>query len=156
MTLLIQVIGSFLTQARDSATKATISKNQGLINSRAQAPHTALTMHKGTSRRSSFSTNGTSTTSSLTPATQTTLATKLIEMKYFPQSISDLVQLNNLSSQVGGPYPVLSSPIPPLGIYQQLFSQQNPPGQNISDLSKYDPTLDANHTLHAPRSSIIF
>ena len=37
MTLVIGVVGGFLTQARDAATKTTLNKIQGLLNSRAQA-----------------------------------------------------------------------------------------------------------------------
>jgi len=151
MTLVIQVVGAFLTQARDSATKATINKNQGLINSRAQALNRLLMRN-----RNNFVTGQNEFlllsqvvpgANSMPVATQKTLATKLIEMKYFPQNIPDISQgiFANKANAAGGtptgPFAVLYN------TYLQIFNQANPPGQNISDLANYNPTLDANHAL---------
>src|SRR5262249_19346784 len=53
-TIALQVVGGLIGQARDAATKATISKIQGLLNTRAQAFDRMTVMRpdgKGTVRR---------------------------------------------------------------------------------------------------------
>jgi len=141
MTLLIQVVGAFITQARDSATKATVEKNQGLINSRAQA-FNRLIMRKGYVSgsveyqwvKANYSNN---------PTSWNTLATKLLEEKFFPQNIQDLTNPVFLN-QSTGPFQTLYA------AYLAVFNGPNPPGQNLqNNLGNYSPALDQNHTLRS-------
>jgi hypothetical protein len=144
MTLVIRVVGAFITQSRDAATKATISKNQGLINSRAQA-FNRLVMRKGFLPGSVEMQYVTQYYSGASASTQNALATKLLELKYFPQRVQELG--NSVSAtqqtQVHQLYANLITK------YLAVFSLPQPPGQNIASLDKYNPALDANHTLRS-------
>ena len=75
MTLTISVVGAFITQARDAATKTTLNKIQGLVNSRAQAL-IRLTMRKG------YVTT--------TDSVKKVIGMKNVERKYFPQQVAEL------------------------------------------------------------------
>ena len=149
MTLVIQVVGAFITQARDSATKATVGKLQGLSNSRAQALN-RLTMRTGFVNGSAEMgyVKYNPVFQNVSPQAQPILATKYLEMKFFPQSIQDITQTLFVSSttnggETNGTYPAL------FNSYKTFFSNPQPPGQNLSKLQDYDPTLDANHTLRS-------
>jgi len=75
MSFLISIVGAFLTQARDAATKSTLNKIQGLTNSRAQAMQ-RLTMRKG------FVTT--------TDPLQKVVGMKVVEARYFPQRVVEI------------------------------------------------------------------
>ena len=144
MTLVISVVGAFITQARDAATKTTIGKIQGLTNSRAQAFSRLIVPRRmyvpGTVEMQYVNSNY----PALSPSAKTTIATKLLEKKFFPQRINELVQ------------PLDFNPAMRRNIYEKymaIFSQSQPPGQNISNLSQYLPALDLNN--HTLRSSEI-
>ena len=99
-TLTLQVAGGLISQARESATKSTISKIQSLLNSRAQA-FQRLTMRSGYLTGSSdyqfFSTSGYS--ASLTK----TLTLKALQRKFFPQVQSDAMLTNpSLNPNIAG------------------------------------------------------
>ena len=88
-TLTLQVVGGLLGQARDSATKATISKVQTLLNSRSQAFDRLLKRKGylvGTVEYSAAQTNYPNAPVS----TQKIVAIKYLQMKYFPQLASDV------------------------------------------------------------------
>ena len=88
-TLTLQVVGGLLGQARDSATKATISKVQTLLNSRSQAFDRLLKRKGylvGTTEFRAAQTNYPNAPFS----TQQIVAIKYLQMKYFPQRASDV------------------------------------------------------------------
>jgi prepilin-type N-terminal cleavage/methylation domain-containing protein len=127
MTLVVSVMGAFISQARDAATKSTLNKVQGLANQRAQALN-RLTLRKGY----------VTTTDPL----QKAIGAKLAERRYFPQRVIEL----NLADQTDlyGKYVAQFSQPPPLG-----QSLPNPNGLVPGDLSQYDWTKDSNHTLRS-------
>jgi prepilin-type N-terminal cleavage/methylation domain-containing protein len=102
MTITVAVVGGLLGQAREAATNTTLSKIQSLMNSRRQA-FDRLTQRKG------FFT-GTfeyQFAQKFFPASTTKpVASKLLQMKYFPQSANDLnflmftVYQNNPAAQL--------------------------------------------------------
>lgn len=146
MTLVVQVVGQFLTMARDAATKSTIAKTQGLIDSRAQA-FSRLIMRKGYLSGSveMQSVIQDPNYSTLSLAAQKTIATKSLEMKFFPQRVVELGNPVSAAQQ----YQVNQLYLNLITKYMAVFSLQQPPGQNISNLSQYDWTRDANATLRS-------
>jgi prepilin-type N-terminal cleavage/methylation domain-containing protein len=87
-TLTLQVVGGLLGQARDSATKATISKVQSLLNSRSQA-FDRLLKRKGYLTGTTEYTSLTTVPPTYPKSTQSILAIKMLQKKYFPQRYSD-------------------------------------------------------------------
>jgi prepilin-type N-terminal cleavage/methylation domain-containing protein len=93
MTLTVSVVGAFIGQARETATTTTLTKIQALMNSRRQA-FNRLLLRKGFLTNSfeyqyaksmSQSPSLNMPSSAIKP-----VATKLLQMKYFPQSANDL------------------------------------------------------------------
>ena len=87
MTLTLQVVGGLISQARDSATKATLAKVQTLLNSRSQAFDRIIKRKgylTGTVEYTSF--NGAGYTTTL----QNILAIKELQKKFFPQNYADV------------------------------------------------------------------
>lgn len=111
MSIVISIVGAFLTQARDASTKSTLGKVQGLANQRAMALNRLLL------RRGAVTT---------TDATQKVLASKQVQIRFFPQRIAEL----SASDQ-----PALYA------AYQNQFSIQN--------LALYDPTQDPKANLRS-------
>jgi prepilin-type N-terminal cleavage/methylation domain-containing protein len=104
MTLTVGIVGSFLDQARHSATQATLSKIQALMNSRRQA-FDRLVQRKGFVTNSpeyqvalslSQNKNYTILSSAVKP-----IAIKLLQMKYFPQTAADLNELMSFYGMIG-------------------------------------------------------
>ncbi|HEY3968783.1 MAG TPA: type II secretion system protein [Planctomycetaceae bacterium] len=99
MTLTVKVVGAFLDQARSTATQSTLSKIQSLMNSRRQA-FDRLTQRKGffTTTPEYFYAQQTSKspTMNMPSSAIKPYASKLLQMKYFPQSASDLNNLMTL------------------------------------------------------------
>lgn len=121
MTLVISVVGSFITHARDSATRATIEKIESLLNARSQA-FNRLIMRKGflqgTPEFQAVSVN----MSALPQSTQKIIAIKFLEMKYFPQRPQDFNELMGLFQanpptqlQLAALYPNLFNGVAPKG-----------------------------------------
>jgi prepilin-type N-terminal cleavage/methylation domain-containing protein len=88
-TLTLQVVGGLLGQARDSATKATIYKVQTLLNSRSQA-FDRLLKRKGYLVGTVEYSNAQNQYPNAPNSTQKIIATKWLQMKYFPQRASDV------------------------------------------------------------------
>ncbi len=121
MTLTVKVVGAFLDQARNSATTSTLSKIQSLMNSRRQA-FDRLTQRKGffttTPEYLYAQSTSRSPTMNMPSSAIKPVASKLLQMKYFPQSSSDLTNLmqtvyqNNTAAQLqfANMYPKLFQP----------------------------------------------
>lgn len=90
-TLTLQVVGGLLDGARDAATKATMSKVQSLLNSRAQALDRIL-KRKGYLAGSVEYANAQQNFSTYPVSTQKIIAAKDVERKFFPQSKIDVDQ----------------------------------------------------------------
>jgi prepilin-type N-terminal cleavage/methylation domain-containing protein len=93
MTLTIYVVGSFVTQAREAATQATIRKIQSMLNQRAEALQRMLKRKGYLDGSNEFLTTGralANTYSISNAQLQRILATKLIYRKYFPQQLSEV------------------------------------------------------------------
>jgi prepilin-type N-terminal cleavage/methylation domain-containing protein len=88
-TLTLQVVGGLLSQAKDAATKATISKVQSLLNSRSQA-FDRLLKRKGYLVGTIEYSVVQQTYPNLPNSTQKIIAIKNLEKKYFPQLYSDV------------------------------------------------------------------
>ena len=127
MGMVVSIIGAFLTQARDAATKSTLNKVQGLANQRAQALN-RLSMRKGAI--------------TTTDPMQKILAIKSVTARYFPQRVVELSYADQ---------PALYTKL------VNVFSQAPPVGQSLpnpnnlpqGDLTQYKPTLDPFHTLRS-------
>jgi len=87
-TLTLQVVGGLVGQARETATKTTISKIQGLLNQRGQALQ-RLTMRKGFLTGSAEYQNDAGLAAG-NANLQAVLATKDLQRKYFPQILLDV------------------------------------------------------------------
>jgi prepilin-type N-terminal cleavage/methylation domain-containing protein len=89
VTLVVQVIGSFLSQAKDSATKATLTKIQALLNSRQQAFDRLIQRNQYVEQSYEYTVTTAGyrdTKNNQFPAsTRRILAIKLLQRKYFPQ-----------------------------------------------------------------------
>ncbi|HLJ10082.1 MAG TPA: type II secretion system protein [Planctomycetaceae bacterium] len=117
MTLILSVVGAFISQARDSATKATISKIQALLNSRAQAFDRQM-------KRKGYLTGSleyqyvalTPPYSNLPLSTQKIIATKILEARYFPQRYGEIYD----ATLYGAP----ATNVP--GLYQNATAGQVP------------------------------
>jgi prepilin-type N-terminal cleavage/methylation domain-containing protein len=96
MTLSLQVVGGALEQSRVSATQATISKIQGMINQRAQALDRQI-LRKGFLSGSLELASVKKKYPAIPSGTQDILAKKILEIRYFPQRPADLYD--------GGLYP---------------------------------------------------
>ncbi|MBI3865191.1 MAG: type II secretion system protein [Planctomycetia bacterium] len=122
MSITIAVVGAFIGQARDSATTTTLSKIQSLMDSRRRA-FDRLIQRKG------FLTGSTEYIAAgpgfygLQGQTQKIVAIKLLQVKYFPQSASDL----NFLLQVYGANNAAKEQLALM--YPKLFVQplSNPP-----------------------------
>lgn len=92
VTLVVQVLGAFVGQAKESATKVTISKIQGLLSSRQQAFDRLM------KRRGYLQTTPEYLQASgYNEPIRSILAIKLLEIKYFPQRYPEVntgLQLN--------------------------------------------------------------
>ncbi len=85
-TLVLQVAGGLISNAREAATKATISKIQAILNTRQQA-FERLTMRKGYLTGSSEYQSEAVTAANLgNPNLQPILAMKDLQRKFFPQT----------------------------------------------------------------------
>lgn len=90
VTLVVQVLGAFVSQAKESATKVTLSKIQALLSARQQALD-RLIHRKGyliNSQQFAAARNY----SSLTTNQQNIIAVKFMEQNYFPQKWMDILQ----------------------------------------------------------------
>jgi prepilin-type N-terminal cleavage/methylation domain-containing protein len=139
MTLTVKVVGAFLDQARSTATQSTLSKIQSLMNSRRQA-FDRLTQRKGfftTTPEYVFAQANYST------AAAKPVASKLLQMKYFPQSANDL---NFLMFQVyvGNPTAQLQF----ANMYPKLFQPFVQPAP--SAISSFVAPLVATNSLGNP------
>jgi type II secretory pathway pseudopilin PulG len=143
MTLVVRVVGQFLTMARDAATKSTLSKAQGILDSRAQYLG-RLALRRGYVSGSSemYDVNQDPVLQNLPQATKNIIAVKDMELKYFPQGVVELggSLFNNKQYPIYGPL---------IDTYRNTFCNPQPPGQNISNISQYQASLDANHTLRS-------
>jgi prepilin-type N-terminal cleavage/methylation domain-containing protein len=120
MSMVVSIIGVFITQARDAATKSTLNKVQGLANQRAQAL-SRLTMRKG------FVTT--------TDPLQKILTVKNREAQFFPQNIPDLVRGYLPNDPQNPNYSICST-------YNSQFSL------NLN-FAAYSIANDPNHTLRS-------
>jgi prepilin-type N-terminal cleavage/methylation domain-containing protein len=145
-TITLGVVGGLLSQARDSATRATLSKVQGLLNSRAQA-FDRLTKRKG------YVVGTTEYNQGIIPSygaalpqqsTRVMLATKLLQAKFFPQYAGELYD------------PGLASP----GIYAKPAGRPsiyNPPNSTFVNSEIFYDFLTQSNTLgDSPVASDMF
>jgi len=96
MTMIISVVGAFLTQAKDAATKTTLNKIQGLLNSRAQAFDRLIQRNGYLTGSTEYTQQWTANVANGDANLQAIIARKLLQIKYFPQSVADF------KSQEGG------------------------------------------------------
>src|SRR5262249_54004106 len=104
-TITLGVVGGLLSQAREAATKATILKIQGLLNSRAQAFDRLLKRKGylvGTYEYQSLQQNYPWIVQT---TTKNTLATKLLHARFFPQYYSEIYDQYSYAKPQGGTVP---------------------------------------------------
>lgn len=92
-TITLQVVGGLLSHAKDAATKTTLTKIQGLLNSRAQA-FDRLMQRKGYLTGSYEYQQAQLNYSSAPATTQTILAKKMLQIKFFPQNPKEVTNAN--------------------------------------------------------------
>lgn len=109
MTLIVGVVGSFLTQAKDAATKTTINKIQGLLNSRAQAFDRLVQRNGFLSGSTEYTQTSTQQIANGDANLQAIIAKKLLQVKFFPQNVSDLKNSYLNATMLSALYPKLYS-----------------------------------------------
>src|SRR5262249_26300440 len=94
-TISLQVVGGLIGQARDAATRATISKIQGLLNSRSQALDRLIKRKgylTGTQEFKKVQLNYGAAASQ--QSTKLMLTTKILQAKFFPQRYQEVYDPN--------------------------------------------------------------